>query len=1118
MATKTAKLKLQMVGDPKRLISALGMGVGALGKYKLAVIGVAAAVTAAFVYSAKRALDFEKDMRDVQSIGKFSEKTFDSLGDSVLRMSTRLPQASGDLAKGLYDIYSSGFKGKVAMDILEEAAKGASAGLTTTAVSTKALTGVMNAYSAKTSPDATKMMDIMFRTVDKGVITFEELSQHIGEVTSISAAAKIPFKEVGASIAYMTIKGMGAAQATTSLRRIILSIIKPSTEMKAMLQKMGFATGEAALKQAGLRKVMAGVIENTHGSTTALQKLFPNIRAFKGAAALTAGGIKEMNGFFQEFNHTAGATDDALKQQAKSFDYQWKLLKNQLQALAITTGQVFLPAMKEVVKALRFLVQRLNDMSPTTKKFLVWTLAIGVGLLGAAGAISVFKVAFAALTLNPVLLAIAGSIALITYLMHKFPDETHYAVQGAKHSLLGLAHVFKGTMLLLNNENKAAGREFKKAAKEFKQSGEANARFWTDIYGKTTKAYKLHLADKRKAFKAAQRKTVRDMREQGISEDNIRKLKRKKEAAFNNARAKDMVAWFKRRSKAKQANFIAELKKHKSFYNSLSIEEQLAGNKLVANWAKSQKTRGLATSKYRKANVAELLLMGKHSTALHSKFRSEALAQIYLYRINSGLYFRAARKRALFNLLKLVTLGPEMLAMFMVNGLRWIWNYKENSNRLFNAAKDGAIGAITIMRTVVGGVLHGLVSDIGAVGTAIVGAFDATWTGAYNVVVRALNKIIDIINAFIPGKTWDFKKAGLLGKGHFGGGGGGGGGSGDGFGVGDGGYQMVKGSIFGAEATGRMAYSGMTTRQAMAAHVPYVAVRDRSLANKWINIRYHGRTARVKVTDYGPAAWTGRAIDMSPQVAAMLGYTTDSPLEVDFGSGSSFAGANATGGVAMLDLSGVGGYPNPKNTVERLINATIERVKAGTMGWFGSVVGGVGVAGASIAGILPRVAGFLQLLINKFGLRLTSGFRPGAITESGRRSLHGMGKAGDLAGSWAAMQAAALLAGRFPGAKEVLFNSINWVTGQHVNLHNPHTDHVHVGFAEKGLFATANQAVMVHGGETVLPADITAGLLKLIQNGPGKVLKQTINVTANKPMDFDFIARRMAWAAKTKGF
>lgn len=100
-----------------------------------------------------------------------------------------------------------------------------------------------------------------------------------------------------------------------------------------------------------------------------------------------------------------------------------------------------------------------------------------------------------------------------------------------------------------------------------------------------------------------------------------------------------------------------------------------------------------------------------------------------------------------------------------------------------------------------------------------------------------------------------------------------------------------------------------------------------------------------------------------------------------------------------------------------------------------------------------------------FGLSLTSGYRPGSITSTGRPSLHGIGAAIDMAGPAGAMAAyAQAVAGR-PGIAEVIYTpvgawypGVGWVrpTG---SVAADHYDHVHVGARGDGVVGTRDGGI-----------------------------------------------------------
>jgi TP901 family phage tail tape measure protein len=323
---------------------------------KTAVVGLLS-LAGATAYAVKTAGDFEKQMRNVNSIAKLPEAAYRNLSQSVLDLAGETAQAPKVLAEGLYSLVSSGFDANDSLTILKASAYAATAGLTTTATSSKVVAAALNAYREPAS-DASKVSDVLFETVNRGVLNFEELASSIGDVLPLAASLGVTLPEVGAAVSTMTKEGISAPESMTRLKRVIQSFIKPSQEMTAAIKETGAASGEQLVKQKGLEGAIEAVIKTTDGSKASIAKLFPDIRAFGGAIALTGKNSRAAAGDLKAFQDTAGATKRVFEEQAKGTEFAGKELVTSLESSAIAIGDKFLPI---VGKGARELAQTLQQ-------------------------------------------------------------------------------------------------------------------------------------------------------------------------------------------------------------------------------------------------------------------------------------------------------------------------------------------------------------------------------------------------------------------------------------------------------------------------------------------------------------------------------------------------------------------------------------------------------------------------------------------------------------------------------------------------------------------------------------------------------------------------------------
>ena len=330
---------------------------------------------------------FGAAMRNVNVIARQSEKQFAATSDAALKLVQEFGRKPVDLAKALYNINSASFKAAEGLKVLEASARAGRAGVTETAVAAKAITGVLNAYG-KSADAAEDVSDILFKTVEKGVLTFGELSEHLGATLASASAAKVSFDEVAAGIATMTRAGIGAPEAFTSMNRALLRIVQGTSAMDKVFQAAGRESARLTLEQEGLGKTMEILSKATGGSAKGLLDLGFRLRSLKAAIVLTSRGSESFKQDLAEIadkNARAGATTEAFEEQMKSLQVQMDRLRSSLAVLRIKATELFVGDIRQFVDKLQLLTKRLHEMAPETKKMIV----IGAAIVAAIGPVLV---------------------------------------------------------------------------------------------------------------------------------------------------------------------------------------------------------------------------------------------------------------------------------------------------------------------------------------------------------------------------------------------------------------------------------------------------------------------------------------------------------------------------------------------------------------------------------------------------------------------------------------------------------------------------------------------------------------------------------------------------------
>ena len=314
-AAKTAVTKAMgsITGTIKKMVSVSYKWI------KRAMLAISAAIMGSVYAFAK----FEAQMANVSTM--LDEQTMQYMpqySKAVKKMATEFGEGTATLSKGLYDILSASIAPAKALDVLAVSAKAAKAGLTTTAVAADAITTILNAYRMS-ADDAGKVSDILFATVKRGKLTFEELANSVGKVAATASVAGLSFEEVSAAIATMTRSGLNAFLATTALRSIVVSFLKPMSSAKKAAKELGLEMSASTLKTMGLTGVLMKLKD---ASAEQIAAIIPNTRGLAGFSAMvknTADQIYDLNLML----NSAGLTQIAYEKMTKTLSFSLSRLK-----------------------------------------------------------------------------------------------------------------------------------------------------------------------------------------------------------------------------------------------------------------------------------------------------------------------------------------------------------------------------------------------------------------------------------------------------------------------------------------------------------------------------------------------------------------------------------------------------------------------------------------------------------------------------------------------------------------------------------------------------------------------------------------------------------------------
>ena len=313
---------------------------GAFGPAALAAGAAIGALSAGIASTVTAAAAFEKSLVRMETLVGLSTSEMEEMKDAVKGIGVNVGVGPLELSKALFDVTSAGFRGKVALDVLEASAKGSALGLGEVATIADAATSVMNAYGVA-NIDGSKAVDLLLQTVKLGKLAPEELASSLGSIIPISSQMKISMEEVGAAIATMTTTGASASEAATRLKGIMIAILKPSKQSADVLEDVGLSMDEvkASIDEKGLLATLQELRQQM--SDEQMARFAGRADALTGILSLTGDQFLKTTDNLEGMNKALGVVNEGMIRVGETTAQKAAILSASWEVAKTTVGDFF---------------------------------------------------------------------------------------------------------------------------------------------------------------------------------------------------------------------------------------------------------------------------------------------------------------------------------------------------------------------------------------------------------------------------------------------------------------------------------------------------------------------------------------------------------------------------------------------------------------------------------------------------------------------------------------------------------------------------------------------------------------------------------------------------------
>lgn len=340
---------------------------------------ITAPIVGGFTASAKAALTYGDAIAKMSTIADESQVPVEQLKKQILQLSNETGKGSTELAEAAYQALSASVETKDVMSFLGDATGLAKAGFLETADAVDVLTTIINAYGYSAS-DANMIANQLIQTQNDGKTTVNELAQAMGQVIPTASALNIPLEQLNAAYVSLTKQGINTANSTTYLNGMFTELADGGSTVSEILQnKTGKTFGQLMKEGYTLGDVMQILNDSVNGDSEAFLNLWGNTRAGKGALALLNGGVEEFNAEALQMANSTGNIEEALDKLSTPGAKARKAL-NSLVNAGIQIGDVLAPYIEKAVTFIQGLLDKFNELSPSTQKIIVAVAAVAAAI------------------------------------------------------------------------------------------------------------------------------------------------------------------------------------------------------------------------------------------------------------------------------------------------------------------------------------------------------------------------------------------------------------------------------------------------------------------------------------------------------------------------------------------------------------------------------------------------------------------------------------------------------------------------------------------------------------------------------------------------------------------
>lgn len=376
--TSTALSKIDVAGQK---MEAVGNSIAGAGKKMMGVTTVIGGVGVAAV---KTATDFDSAMSQVAAVSGATGNDFDALRNKAREMGAKTKFSATEAAEAMNYMAMAGWKTEDMLNGIEGIMNLAAASGEDLATTSDIVTDALTAFGLS-AKDSGHFADILAAASSNANTNVSMMGETFKYCAPVAGALGFSAEDTAEAIGLMANAGIKSTQAGTALRTIMNNL---AGEVKISGKAIGDVTiattnADGSMRDlsdilADCRTAFSGLTESEKAQTA---ESLVGKNAMSGFLALMNAGEGDIEKLSSAIENCDGSAEKMAMTMQDNLAGQLTILKSQLQELAISFGDILMPAIRSIVSKLQGFVDKLNSMDEGTKRAII-TIALLVASIG----------------------------------------------------------------------------------------------------------------------------------------------------------------------------------------------------------------------------------------------------------------------------------------------------------------------------------------------------------------------------------------------------------------------------------------------------------------------------------------------------------------------------------------------------------------------------------------------------------------------------------------------------------------------------------------------------------------------------------------------------------------